>query len=167
MKTVTDEIRQAIKKHLPEMEADELKKFIEHAQNDAESVERLTQQLRAKEDQVNTLLKQKTEFETAKKLLADAILNNQVAETKERTMAIETLKIQLAAEIKITNNMREFISLIAKNPRAIEIMQHCDNQVQPGYYNGNQFVTPPPIMKNETKITEMVEEKTSRPEPLV
>ena len=164
---IAEEIQAAIKKHLPEMQADELKKFIEQAQLDAKSVVTLKQQLESKEDQVKKLLDQKKLFDEATDRLEKAKLSEQATAQKEARIESDGIKTQLAAETRITKNLMDVLSLISKNPRAIEIMAHNESQVQPMYYAGNNPVYPPNIAKTELKKTEVVLTKESvSPEPM-
>lgn len=99
------------------------------------------------------------ELNEAKSIRNKGETDIELAKEKERNLTIESLKIKLEAEGRVTSNMREFICLIAKNPRAIEIMSHFQSENQGSYYNGNNFVTPTPIVRNETKVTESKETK--------
>lgn len=128
MENLTKEMQEMLSKHLPAMQAEEFRKFIEDAQTTKKKLEGMEKLLTSKDKQVEKLLKQKSYFDKALGLYNEAENKLKAAEQKDRNLSIETLKIQLSAEQRVTNNMREFLSLISKNPRAIEIMNYSNSE---------------------------------------
>lgn len=157
---MNDKILQAIQEGLPGATAGELKKFIEQATKDSAELKTAKALLEQTVLREQELLRRKSEFDTAKSILETCDLNNRANETKARDLSLKEKDFQLAAKDQVINNMREFISLISKNPRAIEIMSHTENISQPCYNAGGQMVYPPNIMKDERKSTETIETKT-------
>lgn len=164
---LTDKLQEVLRQHLPEMQAKELKEFITQAEGQKKSLLELQTILKAKEDQVAILLKKKEQYDAITFKLAELETATKAAEEKERNLVVAGLKADLSAQREISSNMKEFISLICKNPRAIEIMSHYENlQQQPYSGSGGTMVYPTNINRITEKKTESIETKSGESPPL-
>lgn len=156
---LSKKIEDVLKQHLPEMAAKELKEFIAGAEADKQQLAALISKLKDKEGQVQVLLSQEQDFKNAEMRHEKARLMELATNEKERKMEVEMLKAQLAAKDMVVNNSKEFLALIAKNPRAIEIMNHFNSEQQAGYTTPHGYTQPSAIQRTEIKTTEHKETK--------
>lgn len=124
---LTKEIQEALKKHLPQMQADEFKAFIEEANYNKVRVTTLESTLKSKDDQVSKLLANKSEFDKAEAARHDAEVKLQLAEAKERKYDLDIRDQKIENQKFVIDSFKEFLTLLVKNPRAIEMISEHRN----------------------------------------
>lgn len=125
--TITNDILESIQKNLPSVTAGELKKFIETAQADKVLLEKANNTLETALKTIENYKRVENEYATAQAKLSIATQKEAENEKVERELRVEKLKIELAAEKTVSSSFKEFLTLLVKNPRAIEIISETKN----------------------------------------
>lgn len=153
------QLREVIAKNLPEIQANEFKKFIEEANDNKVKVEQLKLDSAAKDVKIAEFNKRESELNTATSKLNEANAKLISAETKERKYELDIRDEKIKQRDYVITQFYGALSLLVKNPRAIEVMNHSINETQQPYYSGSNYVAPPAIYREEAKTTEHKETK--------
>ena len=127
MSELTQQLQKAIQEALPQMQADELKKFISNAQQEQAELKSAKEQLAASKKQIEELSQLKASKEYSEKTLSAAQQLNETANQKELHIQGQIDKITIATKDQVIQSYKEFLALLVKNPRAIELTQETKN----------------------------------------
>jgi hypothetical protein len=119
---LTKEIQDLLQKNIPQLQANEFKLFIEEANANKNKLQEVRDSLSAREDQIAKLLAMKTEYESAKALKNEANSALSIAENKEREIEKTILTEKLNQRDFVIAKFENFLSLLVKNPRAVELI---------------------------------------------
>ncbi len=131
------ELEEVIKKHLPELAAKEMKEFIEQANKDKASLKGLEALYERTLKEKNEADKDNYALRSSKQAIEQQGVANEAKavelDKKERNQKIDALVMQLAVEQRSKNDIFNLVSLLVKNPRAIEMFNSNEN-----VYNNKQ-----------------------------
>lgn len=158
---LSEKIRQAITDSLPQVAANELKDFIEKANDTTTKLKLAEVALTESKNKIENLRRLETLEITLKSKEATLIADSDKLKEEQRNLKVEKLEYQLAEAKTSTNKIFELVALLVKNPRAVEFMATSEHQA--GFSNGNNYVQPSPIYKEQS--TERFETKSPSSHP--
>jgi len=165
---ITNEIKELIQKQLPGLHANALKEFITEAEQQKlalKGAQELNKKQQAEIVELGLINNQKTiELGKAKEILAreaQSLLERQVLELEKLKFTVEKeaykFKYDLLTSSK--NDVFNFLSLLVKNPRAVEILNTQQNiPVWENYPSGGGFHTTKIETTSGTKETQETKE---------
>jgi len=164
MKNINEDMLASIKKHLPEMAAGELKQFIEDAQEAMKERDQLKIDLENKQEMAEKLVRENQKLTSREKEVTAIHNANEVKakelEQQEIRQEVEMLKFKnQQLEIRVKDS-KDFMMMLAKNPRALEYMSYSafESIPMPNNYGGVDYNT-------KTKSVDTVTEKVETKEP--
>jgi hypothetical protein len=117
-------LKDLISSHAPEIEAGNLRKYIEQAEADKVRLKQLEVMLIKGDNRIAELEKLKYTSEDLERMGSNIEAREKVVIDKERNIEIETLKFQLASTKESKGEIFKLVETLMKNPRSIELINH-------------------------------------------
>lgn len=146
---LSEGVLEAIRKDLPGATAGELKKFIEEAAVIKSQKDTLEKDLKSSKDTVGELLRHKADYENALAMKLRAETDLATVKEKEYNMALTIATEKIIQRDYVVKSFENFLSLLTKNPRAIELISETRNvPVFEQYSGGGGYHTTKPELTN-------------------
>jgi hypothetical protein len=132
---MNEEILEVIRKNLPAQVGETLREVLEKGQKDAEKVAILSEEKSKCNDEIKSLNKIIREFDSKESKYNDLTLRENALLEEQRNLKIKLLEFQNKELEKRTTDMFTLVSLLVKNPRAIEVMNKSVNGTNDAFDN--------------------------------
>ncbi|HTJ52590.1 MAG TPA: hypothetical protein VL443_24210 [Cyclobacteriaceae bacterium] len=137
---LNENILKEINKQLPQLAATELVTFIEDAKGTKKLLEVTQQNVKTMQAELSALREKESKFNNATKMMEDAEKLSKTADARQADMELTLTKEKLSQRDFVIQKFEGFLSLLVKNPRAIEMISGSENFSNSTYYDGSRNV---------------------------
>lgn len=142
------ELLELLEKNLPKMQIDVLRKELDKISNLEKEVKSQNETIKIANDKNNELVSNQNLYFDLVDKEHELKAREKIVEDREKKFEIELLKEKLSGAQNNNNNMFSLVSLLMKNPRAIELINGMEN-ISLSSGNGCSFASSAPF--NQTK----------------